>query len=106
MRHELDLAGKHVGVTVVHPGGVRTGIAKNARIAAAVPKEQIERMEGIWEKLLRDSPESVAETIVSGTALRREARCMWIGCPRVDVIQRLMPVNYWNLFRKKMLKGK
>ena len=32
VRHELDLAGKNVGVTVVHPGGVRTGIAKNARI--------------------------------------------------------------------------
>jgi short-subunit dehydrogenase len=106
LRHELDLAGKHVGVTVVHPGGVRTGIAKNARIAAAVPKEQIARMEGIWEKLLRDSPESVAETIVSGTVLRRKRIVCGSDAARVDLTQRLMPVNYWNLFRKKILKGK
>jgi short-subunit dehydrogenase len=103
LRHELDLAGNHVGVTLVHPGGVRTGIAKNARIAAAMPKEQVDRMEGLWEKLLRDSPESVAEIIVAG-AVRREKRIVCgSDATRIDVMQRLMPVNYWNFFRRKVL---
>jgi short-subunit dehydrogenase len=103
LRHELELAGKHVGVSVVHPGGVRTGIARNARIAAAMPKEQIDRMEARWEKLLRDSPESVAEIIVAGAELRKKRILCGADATRVDVIQRLMPVSYWNLFRKKLL---
>jgi short-subunit dehydrogenase len=107
VRHELNLAGKHVGVTIVHPGGVRTGIAKNARIAATVPQADVDRMQGVWDKLLRDSPDSVAETIVAGVE-RREKRIVCGGdATRVDVIQRLMPVRYWNFFRKKMSpKGK
>ena len=107
LRHELDLAGKNIGVTVVHPGGVRTGIAKNARLAAALPKADAERMEGQWEKLLRDSPESVAETIVAGVARREKRILCGADATRIDVIQRLMPVRYWDLFRKKVLpKGK
>jgi short-subunit dehydrogenase len=107
VRHELDLAGKNVGVTVVHPGGVRTDIAKNARIAAAMPQAEIDRMAGTWDKLLRDSPESVAETIVSGVVRRQKRILCAADATRVDLIQRLMPVGYWNLFRKKLLpKGK
>jgi short-subunit dehydrogenase len=107
LRHELDLARKHVGVTVVHPGGVRTGIAKNARIAAAVPKEQVDRMARLWEKLLRDSPESVAEIIVAGAERRQKRIVCGTDAGRTDFIQRLMPVDYWNLLRKKVLpKGK
>ncbi len=103
VRHELDLAGKHIGVTVVHPAGVRTGIAKNARLAAALPKEEAQRMDGVWEKLLTDSPESVAETIVAGVE-RRERRILCAkDATRIDRIQRLMPVGYWDLFRKRLL---
>jgi NAD(P)-dependent dehydrogenase (short-subunit alcohol dehydrogenase family) len=102
LRHEFDLAGKHVGVTLVHPGGVRTGIARNARIAAAMPKEEVDRTSALWEKLLRDSPESVAEIIVKGAAERRKRILCGADAARIDVIQRLMPVNYWNLFRRKI----
>ncbi len=106
VRHELDLAGKHIGVTVVHPGGVRTGIAKNARLAAALPKADAERMDGVWEKLLRSSPESVAETIVAGAALRKRRIVCGFNATRVDIMQRLMPVGYWDLYRRKLPKGK
>jgi len=105
--HELEMAGKHVGVTVVHPGGVRTGIAKNARIAAAVPQTEVERMAATWDKLLRDEPDAVAETIVAGLVRRDKRILCGADSTRIDVIQRLMPENYWNLFRKKILpKGK
>jgi short-subunit dehydrogenase len=104
LRHELDLAGKNVGVTVVHPGGVRTGIAKNARLAAGLPKADAERMEGTWEKLLRDSPESVAETIVAGVERRERRILCGADATRIDVIQRLLPAGYWDFFRKKFLQ--
>ena len=104
VRHELDLAGKHIGVTLVHPAGVRTGIAKNARLAAALPQEEALRMDGVWEKLLSDSPDSVAETIVAGVE-RRERRILCAkDAARVDRLQRIMPVGYWDLFRKRLVR--
>jgi short-subunit dehydrogenase len=107
LRHELEFAGKHIGVTVVHPGGVKTGIAKNARIAAAMPQEEIDRLQGLWESLLRDSPESVAETIVSGVERREKRILCGADATRIDLIQRLLPATYWNLFRAKISpKGK
>ena len=102
LRHELETMGKHVGVTVVHPGGVRTNIAKNARVAAAIPKEEVDRMQGLWDKLLRASPESVAETIVAGVERREKRILCGSDAGRVDAIQRLMPASYWNLVRKKL----
>ena len=39
LRHELE--GTRVGVTVVHPGGVATAIARSARAPAGVPAEEI-----------------------------------------------------------------
>jgi short-subunit dehydrogenase len=107
IRHELELGGKHVGVTVVHPGGVRTGIAKNARIAAAMPQAERDRLEGRWEKLLRDSPDSVGVAIVAGLERREKRILCGADSTRIDVIQRLLPVGYWDLFRKRILaKGK
>jgi len=103
VRHELDLAGKHIGVTLVHPGGVRTGIAKNARLAAALPKADANRKEQTWEKLLTDSPESVAETIVAGLERREKRILCATGATRIDILQRLLPVGYWNSFRKKLV---
>ena len=102
LRHELELAGKNIGVTVVHPGGVRTGIAKNARLAAAMPQTDIDRMAGTWEKLLRDSPESVAEVIVAGMERREKRILCGAEASRLDIIQRLMPVGYWEFMRKKI----
>jgi short-subunit dehydrogenase len=107
VRHELDVAGKHIGVTVVHPGGVRTGIAKNSRIAAAMPQAERDRMEAIWPKLLTDDPATIAEQIVTGAEKRTKRIVCGASATRVDVIQRLMPVGYWNLFRNKIQpKGK
>ena len=39
LRHELE--GSGIGVTVVHPGGVATSIAENARIPAGATEEEI-----------------------------------------------------------------
>ena len=38
LRHELS--GTRIGVTVVHPGGVATSIAKNARVAGSISEQE------------------------------------------------------------------
>src|SRR5262245_52973464 len=62
LRHEL--AGGPVKVSVVHPGGVRTNIANNARPGAGANQEAIEREREIFNMAARTSPEAAAERIV------------------------------------------
>jgi short-subunit dehydrogenase len=92
LRHEL--AGDGVGVTSVHPGGVRTRIAETARVAAAVPPAEAERGRREFARLLRYPPERAAERIVRAVERRRPR--LLIGATAVvpDVLVRLAPGSY------------
>lgn len=46
----LELLDRGVGVTTVHPGGVRTRIAESARIASGVPREEAEAGRRAFER--------------------------------------------------------
>jgi short-subunit dehydrogenase len=64
VREEMLVAGHPVKVTVVHPGGVRTAIARNARTSALVDRDGAARL--FDERLARTSPEQAARVIVRG----------------------------------------
>jgi short-subunit dehydrogenase len=95
LRHEL--AGTNVQVTSVHPGGIRTGIARAARLGANTPTERRDDDCGKFERLALTTPEEAAERIVSGM-LRGETRIL-VGrdAAQIDLIQRLLPERYWRL---------
>jgi NADP-dependent 3-hydroxy acid dehydrogenase YdfG len=98
LRHELE--GSSVGVSVVHPGGVATSIARNARVPQNAPREEIERGRKIAESLLRLAPETAGEIIAAGIE-RRAARIL-VGndAKVVSFLERLAPVNYWRYLKK------
>jgi hypothetical protein len=73
VREELLMAGHPVGVTVVHPGGIKTAIARNARNAAEEDHDATARF--FDEKLARMTPEQAAQIIVRAV-LRNQARCL------------------------------
>jgi short-subunit dehydrogenase len=102
LRHELD--GGNVGVTCVHPGGIRTQIARHARIGAGVTGTGHQEKAARFEKLLRTSPEVAAARILRG-AERREPRVL-IGADayQVDILQRLRPATYWKTLSRRMEK--
>ena len=54
-----ELAPLDIGVTTVHPGGIRTRIAEDARVGAGVSEEEHELGRAAWEKLLTIEPEVV-----------------------------------------------
>jgi NADP-dependent 3-hydroxy acid dehydrogenase YdfG len=64
LREEMIVAGHPVGVTVVHPGGIKTAIARNARFAAGEDKKAT--ADFFDRKLAKMSPERAAEIIVKG----------------------------------------
>jgi short-subunit dehydrogenase len=100
LRHEL--AGTRIGVTVVHPGGVATSIAKNARWAKAIPADEMERRQKSIDTFLSLPPEVAGETIVRGIENRRPRVLVGADAKRAAIIERLMPVNYWNLLGRRL----
>lgn len=64
LREEMLIAGHQVGVTAVHPGGIKTAIARNARVSGHEDKEATAKL--FDEKLARMTPERAAEIIVKG----------------------------------------
>jgi NADP-dependent 3-hydroxy acid dehydrogenase YdfG len=73
LRQELIIAGHPVGVTVVHPGGIKTAIARNARAAEGI--DQAETAAYFDEKLATMEPARAAEIIVKGV-LGNKARVL------------------------------
>jgi short-subunit dehydrogenase len=98
LRHEL--AGSRVGVTVVHPGGVATNIARRARLPAGLPPAEVQAGLAQAEKMLRLSPDRAADTIVHGI-MRNRARVLVGGDALFfAVLERLMPVRYWSVLQR------
>lgn len=64
LREELLMAGHPVGVTVVHPGGIKTAIARNARVTAS--EDQAATARTFDKKLARMTPEKAAGIIIDG----------------------------------------
>lgn len=101
LRQELELEGSHVSCTSVHPGGIKTNIARNARMNADSLKRatgqdaDVARKE--FEKLFRTTPEQAAATIIAG--IRGNKRRVLIGSDAVaiDTMQRLLPTTYQKL---------
>jgi NAD(P)-dependent dehydrogenase (short-subunit alcohol dehydrogenase family) len=98
LRHEL--AGTRVGVSVVHPGGVATSIAKNARMPEGAPQDQVERGLAIAEKLLRMPPERAGDIIVRGIEQRKARILVGTDAKLVAFLERIAPVGYWKLLKK------
>lgn len=63
LRQEMQLTGTSVGVSCIHPGGVRTAIARNARATASEDKGEMART---FDKLARTSAPRAARTILKG----------------------------------------
>jgi short-subunit dehydrogenase len=104
IRHELAADG--VGVTVVHPGGIRTRIAETARTGSGVSAEEIAAGREDFAKLLRIPPETAAAQIVAAIEKRRPRLLIGLSAKLPDVLVRLAPGSYWRpLARAQARRG-
>ena len=100
LRHEME--GTGLGVTVVHPGGVRTAIARSARVAAAADEAAERAKSGRFEAaFLKTEPRVVGEAIARAVE-KQKPRLVVADSARLGVLaQRLMPVRYWRLMKRQ-----
>ena len=99
LREELDIEGCSVSATCVHPGGVKTAIARNSRMGdtGSLTLGSKEEIAELFERIARTTPEQAANAILQG--VRKNQRRVLIGADAalLDIGQRLMPTGYQRL---------
>ncbi len=100
LRHELE--GTTVGVTVVHPGGVATSIANNARMPTNADPVEVERRRSVQNKLLRMPPARAGEIIVRGIERRKKRVMVGLDAEAVSLLARIAPVSYWAVLSRRV----
>ncbi|GLH80358.1 acetoin dehydrogenase [Bradyrhizobium sp. SSBR45G] len=106
LRHELAMANSPVRLSVVHPGGVATAIARNARAGRGMT-DNARRVQSIerFERIAKTSPRDAALRIIAGIE-RNEPRILIGGDARfLDLLQRFMPGTYWKVMAKRLEKA-
>ena len=103
LRMELDMDGGGVSSTTIHPGGIKTNIAKNARMDASVAAlaGDVDRARHNFDKAAITSPEKAARKILA--AVQKDRRRALIGpdAKAIDLISRLPA----GLYQRVLARG-
>lgn len=96
LRQELDIEKSGVSSLCVHPGGIRTNIAKSAKMSDSLNSLGMDPTKSIqnFDKLLRTPPEEAARQILQ--AVLKNKRRLLIGSDAkiLDAFQRVFPTGY------------
>ncbi len=100
-----ELEEQGVSVTSVHPGGVATNIARNAKVDAlpegAGNREDFEQR---FDKAAITSSEKAAEIILNGTAKGKRRVIVGRDAKLISALQRLFPQSYPKVLEKLLPK--
>jgi short-subunit dehydrogenase len=111
LRHELQMAGSPVKLSVVHPGGVATNIARNSRIGTGMT-DNARRAQSIerFDAVAKTTPAAAALRIIEGIEKNQPRILIGNDARFMDLLQRLRPGTYWKVLarriEKAMQKGK
>lgn len=99
LRQELDLENCGVSALCVHPGGIRTNIANDARLNDSLKSLGMnpEKSTKAFNKLLRKPAVEAAQEILD--AVLKDKRRLLIGndAKTLDLIQRVLPTGYQRI---------
>ena len=110
LRMELETEGDNISCTSVHPGGIKTNIARSARMKGDMSKYTGTKGDPRenFEKLFRTTPEEAASTIIKGVRANKRRVLIGSDAVAIDTMQRLLPTMYQRLMvsgQKMMAKA-
>ena len=99
LREELGETG--IGVSVVHPGGIKTTIAASARVAPSItPQDRAARV-AAFDRIARTTPAQAAARIIEGIDNRQRRILIGSDAHHFDWLQRLFPGSYGAILRRR-----
>ncbi len=111
LRMELELEGAPVSCTTIHPGGVRTAIARNARVHASLSSVAAdpETARRQFDQLAMTPPDKAAGEILDAVRKNRRRALVGPDAKAIDVLSRLPAGVYQRILvraaRSRRLAG-
>ncbi len=97
-----EMGGTNIFVTSVHPGGIKTDIARHARpgakAGASLYKDSVSR----FDRVAITTAEAAAARILRAVEKYEPRVLIGSDCKQVDIIQRLKPAGYWKYLAKRI----
>jgi len=87
-----ELADSNIHVCCVHPGGIKTNIARSARVMEA--KQSADERGDEFVKMAGTTAESAAAQIIDAAAKHRKRLLIGMDAKLLSIITRLFPVRY------------
>lgn len=98
---KAELLKTNVKVASVHPGGIKTNIARNSRISATQNVEIAKKTMAKFEKVaLKMSPENAALVIMNGIKKDKSRILIGSDAKTLDWLVRIFPDNYHKIIAK------
>ena len=103
LRMELEMDGAGVSCTTVHPGGIKTNIARNARMDPSVAPMagELEQVGADFDKVAMTSPEKAARQILAAVEANKRRALIGPDAKFIDVISRLPA----GLYQRVLVRG-
>jgi len=95
VREDMIAAGHPVGVTCVHPGGIKTGIARNGRTTAHEDHDKLAQV--FDQKLARMSPDKAAAIIVGAIQANRPRQLVGMDAHAIHWFGKLLGARYQDI---------
>ncbi|HJT92421.1 MAG TPA: SDR family NAD(P)-dependent oxidoreductase [Mycobacterium sp.] len=100
LRQEMEVAGHPVKVTTVHPGGIKTAIARNMETVEGLDKEELAQT--FDKKLASTSPQKAARIILDGVRKNKARVLVGTDAKVLDAVVRATGSGYQRLFSTVM----
>lgn len=103
LRQELKKAKSKMDVISVHPGGIKTNIAKNARMVTAngtASDAEQKKFAAIFDKVAKTTADQAADTIIAGIKKGQSRVLIGKDAKFLDKLQRFFPSQYDKIFAK------
>jgi NAD(P)-dependent dehydrogenase (short-subunit alcohol dehydrogenase family) len=98
LRQEMRISGHPVKVHSVHPGGIRTNIARSARVKPSALAEGDRDLGSDFDRIARTSPEKAAATILRGVDSDKARILIGPDAYVIAAVPRLLGATYVDLF--------
>lgn len=101
----LDLS-PQVCVTSVHPGGIKTKIARSARVVGSATKKESEQLVNKFEQsFMKTTAEEAARVILKGIKKKKGQVIIGNDAKIPSLIARVLPSRYINIIGKAMKRS-
>jgi len=100
LRMEMHKESPQVSICSVHPGGIKTNIARDSKSPDGSDREVDDQLLEEIENAFITSPDEAASTILSGILKRKERILIGSDAKKADRTVRIFPTKYTDIFLK------